>query len=951
MRVGMVRLSALFPFSFPVVTRRWFIVIILVGLAGLKALPRTDAQCGPNPIVCENQLTGTAQSTWDVSGAGSGTIQGFPTAVSVNVGETVHFKIDTTAATFNMDIYRMGYYGGRGARRIASINGIGGQDQPNCLSNGSTGLVDCGNWAESVSWPVPATAVSGIYFARIMRTDNGDASHIVFVVRNDAAASDILFQTSDTTWQAYNTYGGNSLYVGSPAGRAYKVSYNRPITTRSTSPEDFVFNAEYPMVRWLEANGYNVSYTTGVDTDRTGAIELPRHRVFMSVGHDEYWSGPQRANVEAARAQGVNLTFFSGNEVFWKTRWESSIDGTATPYRTLVCYKETHANAKIDPLDPPTWTGTWRDKRFSPPADGGRPENALTGTIFTVNCCKDATIRVTGAYASQPFWRNTRVASLSATGSTTLTAGMLNYEWDEELNNGSRPPGLTRLSATTVTGVSKLQDNGSTYASGTATHSLTLYRHSSGALVFGAGTVQWSWGLDSTHDRGSAAADTAVRQATVNLLADMGAQPGSLQAGLVPGTPDTTAPTSTIATPASGAVLTAGVPTTVTGTATDVGGQVSKVEVSTNDGASWTQASGTSSWTFAWTPSAGGQAILRSRATDTGGNRESSSVPVTVTVMVPAPDGTPPTVSLTSPTEGSTVSGTTVAVSADAVDNVGVAGVQFVLDGNPLGSEDTSSPFGLMWNTTGVLNGPHVLRAIARDAAGNSTTAADVHVTVSNAAPTGLSIDATAWGDRSGTSTTVATSAFSTTAGNELLVAFVSADDVSLGNRVTGISGGSLTWELVLRTNAQRGTAEIWRAFAVNALSNVTVTATLAQSVASSITVVSFKGADTTGVNGAAAIGATRSASGVGAPSGALTTTRAGSWVVGVGTDWDNPIARTVGANQVLIHQYMPPVGDTYWVQRMVATTALGGTSVTINDVSPTGDQFNLSICEILAAR
>ena len=135
------------------------------------------------------------------------------------------------------------------------------------------------------------------------------------------APSDLLFQTSDTTWQAYNHYGGNSLYAGSPAGRAYKVCYNRPFTTRGDAGEDWVFNTEYPMVRWLERNGYDVSYSTGVDTDRLGA-ELLEHKAFLSVGHDEYWSGAQRANVEAARDAGVNLAFFSGNEVFWKTRWE-----------------------------------------------------------------------------------------------------------------------------------------------------------------------------------------------------------------------------------------------------------------------------------------------------------------------------------------------------------------------------------------------------------------------------------------------------------------------------------------------------------------------------------------------------------------------------------------------------------------------------------------------------
>ena len=117
----------------------------------------------------------------------------------------------------------------------------------------------------SASWAVPATAVSGIYFAKLVRDRrHGRRQPLFFVVRDDAEHSDLLFQTSDTTWQAYNDYGGNSLYDGRPAadrGRAYKVSYNRPFNTRAdSSAEDWVFNAEYPMVRWLERNGYDVSY-------------------------------------------------------------------------------------------------------------------------------------------------------------------------------------------------------------------------------------------------------------------------------------------------------------------------------------------------------------------------------------------------------------------------------------------------------------------------------------------------------------------------------------------------------------------------------------------------------------------------------------------------------------------------------------------------------------------
>src|SRR5262249_26757308 len=378
-----------------------------------------------------------------------------------------------------------------------------------------------------------------------------------------------------TTWVAYNDYGGNSLYVGSPANRAFKVSYNRPFVVRGNQfARTWFFADEYPMVRWLEAKGYNVSYSSGLDTDRFGA-NLRLHKAWMSSGHDECWSGNQRANVEAARAAGVHLAFFSGNEIFWKTRWENSTDGSNTPYRTLVSYKETHANAKIDPQDPPTWTGTWRDPRFSPPAAGGRPENALSGTIFMVNCCPPAVnpIVVPAEDGTMRFWRNTSVATQAAGGSVTLNGAVIGYEWDEDLDNGSRPAGLFRLSSTNVSGAQLLLDFGSTYGAGSATHHLTMYKSSSGALVFGAGTIRWSWGLDASHDDGSSTPDVRVQQATVNLLADMGSQPGNLQPGLLPATAsaDSTPPSSGIATPAGAQV---GTPVTITGTATDAGGGV-----------------------------------------------------------------------------------------------------------------------------------------------------------------------------------------------------------------------------------------------------------------------------------------------------------------------------------------------------------------------------------------
>jgi hypothetical protein len=593
-----------------------------------------------NAIEAENCLAGTPKSTWDIVGSGDATIQGFADNISVNVGQTIKFKIKTPARAYHLDIYRMGYYQGNGARLVTTIQPSATlpQTQPNCVTNASVGLYDCGNWGVSASWAVPGTAVSGIYFARVIRNDTLGASHIVFIVRNDASHSNILFQASDTTWQAYNdSVNGQNLYTNDTCGqwvascRAYKVSYNRPFNTRVFESNDWVFNGEYPMVRWLEANGYDVTYFTDTDTDRNGALIL-NHKVWMSNGHDEYWSGQQRANIEAARNAGIHLAFFSGNTMFWKTRWENSVvDGT--PYRTLVCYKETYLDVK-DPLDPPIWTGTWRDPRLSPPGDGDRPENAVKGNLFRLNDGNYA-ITVPAANGKMRFWRNTSVAALSS-GSATLAPGTLGAEIDADEDNGFRPAGLFQLSANSITDSSNiLIDEGVTYGAGTAKHSVVMYRHSNGALVFSTGSYQWSWGLDNQHDNTNlgATTNTAMRQATVNLFADMGIQPVSLQSGLTSATAstDATPPTSTVTSPTSGSTIPVGTTVTISGTASDTGGTVAGVEVSTDGGTIWHPAAGLATWTYTWTAS-GSSAAIRSRAVDDSGNLETPSAGITVSV-------------------------------------------------------------------------------------------------------------------------------------------------------------------------------------------------------------------------------------------------------------------------------------------------------------------------------
>jgi hypothetical protein len=703
-----------------------FAILALALLLGALTSRTASAQtfgCTPakaNDIVCENSKTGNPSSDWDVDGAGDSTIQGFATDISVNQGGTISFKVNTNAKAYTIDIYRIGYYAGLGARKITSVTPSAKlpQTQPACLSNAAAQFVDCGNWAVSASWTVPTNATSGVYIAHLIRTDTGGDSHIVFIVRNDASHSAMLFQTSDESWQAYNNYGAGGFSLYGDGGefdlpnRGLKVSYNRPFITRGFDSEaaTWLFSSEFAMIQFIEQNGYDVTYFTGVDAARNGAL-IKNHKIYTSTGHDEYWSGPHRTNVEAARDAGVNLAFFSGNEVFWKTRWENSIDGTNTAYRTLTCYKETLAFAKIDPSDPPTWTGTWRDPSFSPPADGGRPENSLTGTLFMVNgpgTDNDGTqfIKVPAADGKMRFWRNTAVASQAAGATYSLPASTLGYEWDVDPDNGFRPAGAFDLSTTTYNlTVDYLLDYGATYGGGTATHHLVMYKAPSGALVFGAGTVGWAWGLNSNHDDpfgNPQNPDVNMQQATVNLFADMGVQPASLMGGLLLATASTdhTAPISTITSPASGASIPAGTPFTITGTASDGGGGVvGGVEVSTDGGTTWHPATGRGSWTYSWTPTQLGSATIKTRGTDDSGNIETPSAGRTVSVA--AHD---------CPCDAWTSSSTPVGTDSGDGGSIEV-GVKFRSDYNGFitgvrfykASTNTGTHIGNLWSSTGAL--------------------------------------------------------------------------------------------------------------------------------------------------------------------------------------------------------------------------------------------------------
>ncbi len=269
----------------------------------------------------------------------------------------------------------MGWYDGQGGRQVAEPIKRKGVVQNIPLPNPNTGLVEC-NWEDPYILDTDTNWITGIYLAKLEELDHQKQSYIIFVVRDDQKTSDILFQLPVTTYQAYNFWGGKCLYThgsgsltkwGAVSGlKATKVSFNRPYA-QSNNPAaaygmgagDFLTNTrpitthnypassagwDYNMVRWLEKNGYDLGYVTSIDTHKEPELLL-KSKIFVSNGHDEYWSDEMRQHVTMARDKGINLAFFSSNTMYWQIRLEES-NADGAPYRTIVCYKD----AKEDPI-------------------------------------------------------------------------------------------------------------------------------------------------------------------------------------------------------------------------------------------------------------------------------------------------------------------------------------------------------------------------------------------------------------------------------------------------------------------------------------------------------------------------------------------------------------------------------------------------------------------------
>src|SRR5438876_146882 len=290
-----------------------------------------------SPTVLENQQPGSGNWQMWLHGIPPADdvnqqIKGYASATSVNPGESITFYVTVNhAQQYTMDVYRMGWYQGLGGRLMQSIGPLQGVAQPACPADSVTGLIEC-DWTASYTLTVPPNWTSGVFMVQLTNAQ-GYQNYITFVVRDDARVADIMFQQAVATYQAYNNYPddnatGKSLYdfnsygantvTGTP--RAAKVSWNRPYTQRGAGQ---FFSWEVYFIRWLEQSGYDVKYSTDVDTHENSG-RLLNSKVFLSGGHNEYWSKPMYDGVQQARDAGIHLGFFGADAVFWQVRFEAS---------------------------------------------------------------------------------------------------------------------------------------------------------------------------------------------------------------------------------------------------------------------------------------------------------------------------------------------------------------------------------------------------------------------------------------------------------------------------------------------------------------------------------------------------------------------------------------------------------------------------------------------------
>ncbi len=458
-----------------------------------------------NPIQQENQLSGTAEwklahpAAYDTQSSRFPSIEGYAWTTSATAGDTISFSVSTTAPFFTANIYRLGWYQGKGGRLIQSIPETIADFNPMPSMDSQTGLIEA-NWPVAFTLKVQPSWVSGIYLVKLTAA-TGEQNYIPFVVRSDRA-SDFAFIHPSSTDAAYNNWGGKSLYDFNSTGghRANKVSFDRPFNIDGGA--GYVLTWEYPMIRWLEGNGYDVSYLSTSDVQDYPTL-LRNHHGVLIVGHNEYWSKAMRNNLEAAVNSGVNLANFAANSIYWQIRFEPST-AKHTPERIIVGYKD----AARDPLTGKDNSQVTVQFRQSPV---NRPEQTLLGSMWAGSFNWGTNYDWVVADASNWVFANTGLKN------GDHLPGLVGYEYDNVSRSTPMPAGTDVLSSSHVHDIAQNRDDVS---------SATVYTAPGGARVFNAATIQWSWGLDDygNHNVVNPGVQKITRNVLVNFLTVLSAR-------------------------------------------------------------------------------------------------------------------------------------------------------------------------------------------------------------------------------------------------------------------------------------------------------------------------------------------------------------------------------------------------------------------------------------------
>lgn len=406
-------------------------------------------------VIDENAKPGTR--AWRIKRDAPRDIEGFADRVSVQAGGTVRLFVSTRAPSFRVRAFRLGSYGGDGARRIWTSSVVAGTVQPPAVVEPETNTV-VAPWTSSLSFRIKARFVEGSYLLKLVASTGG-ASYVPLIVRNDRSTADLVVQHQTTTWQAYNRWGGHSLYLG-PDGtfqtRSRVVSFDRPYDARGAGG----MIRALPFIALLEGDGMDVTYWTDNDLHARPS-RLRNHASLVSLNHDEYWSTRMRDGLEAARAAGVNYANLGANAIYRKIRFEASALGAD---RRVVGYKVRHEDP-LNGVDDGEVTVNWRE----PPSND--PESAVLGPMY--QCYGVHADLVVGAAGSWVY------AGTGLENGDTLP-GAIAGEYDRIWPDAPTPRTVQILAH------SPLQCRGRTRYADT-----TYYTARSGAGVFNVSSTDW----------------------------------------------------------------------------------------------------------------------------------------------------------------------------------------------------------------------------------------------------------------------------------------------------------------------------------------------------------------------------------------------------------------------------------------------------------------------------